>query len=542
VLGPMIVSDAVRLIKAGGFELSALYPHIFRLTAVYSAASVFNYAYGLSTNILTQNTIGNIRNALFFKLSKMPVKFIDENKTGVLISNIINDVDTVGEGMISNITLFFMGASTVAVTIVSMFVLDYRIALGVVAMTPVALFTAYCLAKRGKKHFSRNQKNLGLLNAVSNEMISAQKTVKAYLYEASAEEKFGAVNRELYLSGIKSQFLSSLVNPLVRYISTATYVVVGSICVMVGADISVAAAFLMYSNQYARPFMDITSVITQLQSAIAAAERVFGVLDASEETADAEGAAVLTDVRGDIVFDDVSFSYSKDKPLIKNFSLSVSRGQKVAVVGPTGSGKTTLVNLLMRFYDVDGGAIYIDGHDIRDIERRSLRRAFGMVLQDAYLFTGTIGDNIAYGKEGASEEEIIAAAKNADCYDFIVNLPDGFDTVISDGLMNISKGQKQLIFIARIMLNLPPLLILDEATSSIDTYIEKRIKNAFDGLMKGRTSFVVAHRLSTILNADLILVMKDGDVVEKGTHAELIELNGFYSRIYHSQFVALPSE
>jgi ATP-binding cassette subfamily B protein len=537
VLGPLIVSDAVSVMTGkGGFEISDLYGFIGKLLLAYFLAAAFNYAYALSTNILTQNTVKNIRNELFCKLTKMPVKYIDRNKTGVLISNIINDVETVGEGLISNITLLFMGASTIAVTLVFMFILDYRIALLVICLTPAALAVAYTLSKRGKKYFGRNQKNLGTLNAVANEMISAQKTVKAYMYEQTAEERFGTINSELYKSGMQSQFLSSMVNPIVRYISIFTYVLVGTVSVLAGVPVNVITAYLMYSNQYARPFMDITSVITQLQSAIAAAERIFAVLDEPGERDDKPDAAVLNTFGGDIVFDNVSFSYSADKPLIENFSLRVAKGQKVAIVGPTGSGKTTLVNLLMRFYDVDGGAIYLDGYDIRDITRASLRRAFGMVLQDAYLYTGTIRENIAYGKTGASEDEIVTAAKRANCYDFIVNLPEGFDTVIADGLMNISKGQKQLIFIARIMLSLPPLLILDEATSSIDTYIETKIKDAFDVMMKGRTSFVVAHRLSTIINADLILVMKDGNVVEKGTHGDLLDLNGFYSEIYHSQY------
>jgi ATP-binding cassette subfamily B protein len=466
----------------------------------------------------------------------MPIKFLDETKSGVLISNIINDVEAVGEGLISNITLLIMGAATISVTLVFMLILNPLIAGFVVFLTPLALLFAYKLAKKGKKYFSHNQKNLGLLNAVANEMITFQKTVKAYGYESEAERIFGEKNRDLYRSGISSQFLSSMVNPMIRYINIFTYIIVGFACVELGVPIEVTTAFLMYSNQYARPFMDITSVITQLQSAIAAAERVFSVMDEPTESDDKADAAVLDTFSGDIVFDNVSFSYSKDRPLIQNFSLSVKSGQKIAIVGPTGSGKTTLVNLLMRFYDVDGGAIYLDGHDIREITRDSLRRAFGMVLQDAYLYTGTIRENIAYGKAGATDEEVVVAAKRANCYDFIMNLQDGFDTVVADGLTNISKGQKQLIFIARIMLNIPPLLILDEATSSIDTYVERRIKKVFDGMMKGRTSFVVAHRLSTILNADLILVMKDGNVIEKGTHGELMEMKGFYFELYNSQY------
>jgi ABC-type multidrug transport system fused ATPase/permease subunit len=532
----MIVSEAVKLMKTDGFSMQEIIKTVGKLLAVYIPAAGFNYAYALSTNVLTQKIVRNIRNGLFVKLSKMPIKFIDENKSGILISNIINDVETVGEGLVSNITLFVMGASTITATLVFMLLLNPLIAVFVVVLTPLALFGAYKLAKSGKKYFSRNQKNLGLLNAVANEMITYQKTVKAYGYENEAERIFGEKNLELYKSGISSQFLSSMVNPMIRYISIFTYIIVGFACVEMGVPIEVTTAFLMYSNQYARPFMDITSVITQLQSAIAAAERIFSVMDEQAEADDAADAAVLDTFKGDVVFDDVSFSYSKDKPLIKNFSLKVESGQKIAIVGPTGSGKTTLVNLLMRFYDVDVGAIYLDGHDIRNITRDSLRRAFGMVLQDAYLYTGTIKENIAYGKAGATDEEVVVAAKRANCYDFVMNLQDGFDTVISDGLTNISKGQKQLIFIARIMLNIPPLLILDEATSSIDSYVERRIKNVFDGMMKGRTSFVVAHRLSTILNADLILVMKDGNVIEKGTHTELMEMKGFYFELYNSQY------
>jgi ABC-type multidrug transport system fused ATPase/permease subunit len=522
--------------KTDGFSMDEIIKTVGKLLAVYVPAAGFNYAYALSTNVLTQKTIRNIRNGLFVKLSKMPIKFLDETKSGILISNIINDVEAVGEGLISNITLFVMGAATIGVTLVSMLALNALIACFVVVLTPLALFGAYTLAKKGKKYFSQNQKNLGLLNAAANEMITYQKTVKAYGYEREAERIFGEKNDGLCKTSVSSQFLSSMVNPMIRYISIFTYIIVGFACVESGVPIEVTTAFLMYSNQYARPFMDVTSVITQLQSAIAAAERIFSVMDKPGETEDKKDAAVLTEFGGEVVFDNVSFSYSKDRPLIRNFSLRVKSGQKVAIVGPTGSGKTTLVNLLMRFYDVDGGAIYLDGHDIRDITRDSLRRAFGMVLQDAYLYTGTVRENIAYGKTGATEEEIVVAAKRANCYDFIMNLRDGFDTVISDGLTNISKGQKQLIFIARIMLNIPPLLILDEATSSIDTYIERRIKTVFDGMTKGRTSFVVAHRLSTILNADLILVMRDGNVVEKGTHGELMEMKGFYCELYNSQY------
>ena len=537
VMGPRLVGEAVGLIKTGsGFDLTAVRAVVIKLLAVYVLAAVFGYAHALATNVLTQYTIRNLRNTLFIKLTEMPVQYLDSQKTGDLISRLINDVEAVGDGLISNVALFLTGSSMIIGTIVSMMLENFSISLVVLCLTPLAFLVSYRLARSGKRYFGETQRNIGALNAVANEMITGQKTVKAYLYERTAESKFADVNAKLHASSVKSQFISSMVNPIVRYIGIITYGVVGIVCVAMGISVDVTTAFLMYSNQYARPFMDVTSVVTQLQSAVAAAERIFAVLDRPSEPRDSENAVTLCGIAGDVLFDNVSFSYIKEKPLIKNLSISVKRGQKVAVVGPTGSGKTTLVNLLMRFYDVDSGAIYLDGHDIRNIARDSLRHSFGMVLQDAYLTTGTVRENIAYGKPEASEEEIIEAAKNANCYDFISALPEGLDTVVSDSLMNVSKGQKQLIFLARIMLNLPPLLILDEATSNIDTYIEARIKNVFDNMMKGRTSFVVAHRLSTVLNADLILVMNDGNVVEQGTHKELMEKKGFYSELYNSQY------
>lgn len=480
------------------------------------------------------------------KLNIVPLSYIDSNSHGDLMSRVGNDVDQISDGLIQGFSQLFGGIVTIVGTLVFMLTYNWLIAVIVVVLTPISLFVAYFIAKGCHDTFAKQAEKRGELSGLVTEMTSNQRIVKLFGYEKRAEERFAVINRELKISGQNAAFFSALVNPCTRFVNNVIYAVVcilGAWLVIRGQGILGMGAFtvgglscvLSYAIQYTKPFNEITGVVTELQTATAAADRVFNLLETENQSSD-EGFPDLENVKGNIEIDNVYFSYVKSNPLIQGFSLSVKNGKRVAIVGPTGCGKTTLINLLMRFYDPDSGTISVDGKNVKEVTRRSLRLNYGMVLQDTWLKHGTVRENIAYGRPDATDEEIIAAARAAHIHNFIMHLENGYDTVLGDDGGNVSQGQKQLLCIARVMLTHPPMLILDEATSSIDTRTELKIQQAFEMLMKGKTSFIVAHRLSTIKNADLILVMNKGNVIEKGTHDELIEKHGFYYNLYNSQF------
>lgn len=480
------------------------------------------------------------------KLNVVPLSYIDSNSHGDLMSRVGNDVDQISDGLIQGFSQLFGGIVTIVGTLVFMLTYNWLIAVIVVVLTPISLFVAYFIAKGCHDTFAKQAEKRGELSGLVTEMTANQRIVKLFGYEKRAEERFAVINRELKISGQNAAFFSALVNPCTRFVNNVIYAVVcilGAWLVIRGQGILGMGAFtvgglscvLSYAIQYTKPFNEITGVVTELQTATAAADRVFNLLETENQSSD-EGFPDLENVKGNIEIDNVYFSYVKSNPLIQGFSLSVKNGKRVAIVGPTGCGKTTLINLLMRFYDPDSGTISVDGKNVKEVTRRSLRLNYGMVLQDTWLKHGTVRENIAYGRPDATDEEIIAAARAAHIHNFIMHLENGYDTVLGDDGGNVSQGQKQLLCIARVMLTHPPMLILDEATSSIDTRTELKIQQAFEMLMKGKTSFIVAHRLSTIKNADLILVMNKGNVIEKGTHDELIEKHGFYYNLYNSQF------
>ena len=482
----------------------------------------------------------------FKKLNVVPLSYIDSNSHGDLMSRVGNDVDQISDGLIQGFSQLFGGIVTIVGTLVFMLTYNWLIAVIVVVLTPISLFVAYFIAKGCHDTFAKQAEKRGELSGLVTEMTSNQRVVKLFGYEKRAEERFAVINRELKISGQNAAFFSALVNPCTRFVNNVIYAVVcilGAWLVIRGQGILGMGAFtvgglscvLSYAIQYTKPFNEITGVVTELQTATAAADRVFNLLETENQSSD-EGFPDLENVKGNIEIDNVYFSYVKSNPLIQGFSLSVKNGKRVAIIGPTGCGKTTLINLLMRFYDPDSGTISVDGKNVKEVTRRSLRLNYGMVLQDTWLKHGTVRENIAYGRPDATDEEIIAAARAAHIHNFIMHLENGYDTVLGDDGGNVSQGQKQLLCIARVMLTHPPILILDEATSSIDTRTELKIQQAFEMLMKGKTSFIVAHRLSTIKNADLILVMNKGNVIEKGTHDELIEKHGFYYNLYNSQF------
>ena len=543
---PILVGDAIDcMIGAGEVDMQKVLQYVIWLIPVVAGGAFFQYMMSLCANSLTYNTVRTLREHAFSRLSRMPLSYIDSKPHGDLISRVASDIEIIADGMLQGMTQLFSGIVTVLTTIIFMFMLNWVVALVVVVLTPLSLFVAAFIARGSHKYFTAQAASRGELSGYCEESLGGMNVVRAFSHEQRAQENFEEINSRLYTCGLKAQIYSALVNPVTRFLNYLVYAAVGLagglIAVLMpslGAVGGVMTAgklspFLMYSHQYTKPFNEITGVLSEMQNAMAAARRVFDMADNPVESDDSALPA-LPDAHGDVDIDDVSFSYTPSRPLITCFNLHVKSGQRIAIVGPTGCGKTTFINLLMRFYDVNGGSIKVDGHDIREVTRHSLRANYGMILQDTWLFRGTIRENIAYGKEDATEEEIIAAAKLASCDTFIRQFKDGYDTVIDED--SLSQGQRQLLCIARVMLTRPPMLILDEATSSIDTRTEMKIQKAFAYMMQGRTSFIVAHRLSTIRTADLILVMKDGNIIEQGTHASLLESKGFYSELYNSQF------
>lgn len=541
LLNPILIGDAIDfIIGKDNVDFQGILKIIGVLILSIILASLSQWIMTRCTNVITYKTVQALREDVFNKINKVPLKYIDSHSHGDIMSRIINDIDQISTGLIQGFSQLFTGIITILGTLGIMIAINFKIALVVVLMTPLSLFVGGFIAKHSKAMFTEQSKIRGEITGYIQEMVGNQKLVKAFSYENNSQEKFEEINSRLYTSGVKSQFFSSLTNPCTRFVNGIVYATVGIISAIsaINGNISIGkiSSFLNYANQYTKPFNEISSVITELQSALASAERVFEVLDEEDEALDKENAIDLKECNGNIEIKDVSFSYNPEVKLIENFNLSVKKGEKIAIVGPTGCGKTTLINLLMRFYNIDSGEIFISGYNINDITRKSSRAMFGMVLQETWLYSGTIKENIAYGKPDATDEEIIEAAKMAHAHEFITRLPNGYNTKISGDGNNISQGQKQLLCIARIMLTKPPMLILDEATSSIDTRTEIFIQNAFNKMMEGRTSFIVAHRLSTIKEADLILVMNKGHIIEQGTHEELIEKKGFYANLYNSQF------
>ncbi|MFA6850392.1 MAG: ABC transporter ATP-binding protein [Selenomonadaceae bacterium] len=541
LLGPMFIGRAVDyMVGSNQVDFVSIQWILVLLVLVYSVNSLFGWSLTYFTNKVSYQTVNAMRHELFAKINRLSLEFYDGNSHGDIVSRFVNDIDIISDGMVQGIANMLMGIITIFGAIGFMLYISASMTLVVILSAPAAYFVARFITKRSQKLFKAQAKCLGVLNGYAEEVISEQKLVKAFTYEERSFAQFKKMNDELYQMGVKSQFYGSLTNPTTRLVNNITYGVIGVIgsVLAVSGKITVGdiASFLIYSNLFAKPFNDITGIFTQIQSALASAQRVFHILDLKEEVQDAASALQLERSQGNITFQKVDFSYTKENPLIRDFNLTVKPGTHIAIVGHTGAGKTTLVNLLMRFYEINQGSIAIDGVDIKDITRDSLRRNFGMVLQDTWLFAGTIRENIAYGVETASEAEVIAAGKASDAHSFIRRLPKGYDTLITDKGANLSQGQKQLLTIARVMLVNPAMLILDEATSSIDTRTELRIQKAFTKMLEGRTSFVIAHRLSTIKEADVILVMDKGSIVEKGKHKELLRKNGTYAQLYNSQF------
>ena len=541
---PVLIGRAIDLIVgAGRVDFAGLLALVTRLAAAVAGASAFQWLQGYCVNRLSYETVRDLRVQASEKLGRMPLSFIDSHAHGDLISRVVNDVDQVGDGLLQGFTNLFTGIITIVGTLLFMLSISAPMAAVVVLVTPLSILAASLIARLSNRSFTVQQRIQGELSAHVEEYVGQQKLVDAFAYGPRAQAGFDALNAELYTAGERAQFLSSLSNPGTRFINNIIYAVVGVIgcaCVITGrpAPLTVGGVqvFLSYANQYTKPFNEVTSVITQIQTAYASARRVFALLDAPEEEPDAPGAVALTAPRGKIEFEHVDFSYVPDRPLLRDITFTVEPGQRFALVGPTGCGKTTLINLLLRFYDADAGVIRVDGHDVAGLTRESLRRAFGMVLQDTWLFEGTVHDNIAYGKPDATREEVVAAAERARADGFIRQLPDGYDTVIGEDGGTFSQGQRQLLCIARVMLADPAILLLDEATSNIDTRTELQVQAAFDEMVAGRTSLIVAHRLNTIRHADRILVLRDGRLIERGTHDELLAAGGFYAELYDSQW------
>lgn len=538
---PILTGDAIDLVLGRGkVDFKGIFDIFKVAVVVILLTSVSQWIMNVCNNKMTFNIVQDIRNEAFNKIENLPLKYIDSQSYGDIVSRVIADVDQFSEGLLMGFTQLFTGVMTIVGTLIFMLTINIKITLVVVLITPLSLFVANFIAKKTFSMFKLQSATRGEQTSLIDEMIGNQKVVQAYCHEEETMEKFDEINGRLEKCSLRAIFFSSLTNPCTRFVNSLVYTGVGITGAMsaIAGGISVGqlSCLLSYANQYTKPFNEISGVITELQNALACASRIFELIEEEPQIPDAEDAHVLEDAQGNVALNDVSFSYKPDQKLIQNFNLSVKPGQRVAIVGPTGCGKTTIINLLMRFYDVDKGCIKVDDTDIRDITRPSLRTSYGMVLQETWLKAGTIRENIAFGKPDATDEEIIEAAKASHAHGFIKRLPNGYDTVIGEDGGSLSQGQKQLLCIARVMLCLPPMLILDEATSSIDTRTELKIQNAFAVMMEGRTSFIVAHRLSTIQNADIILVMKDGNVIEQGNHETLLKQNGFYAKLYNSQF------
>lgn len=546
LLAPILFGDAIDyIVGEGAVAFDKLTYYFIIIAAIVAATAVVQWLMSVINNAIVYGVIRDIRAEAFGHIQKLPLKYIDSHSYGDVVSRCIADVDQFADGLLLGFTQLFTGVITIVVTLVIMFIYNWIIALAVFVITPLSLFVAKFIASRTYSLFKKTSKIRGEQTAFIEEMTGNLKVVQTFGREDENQEKFDAINEELTKASLSSIFFSSLTNPCTRFVNSVVYAAValaGALTLIYPSVLPVAfgigklSTLLNYSNQYTKPFNEISGVVTEFQNAIACAGRIYELIDEPAQIPDGDDAAELENVSGDVRFSDVSFSYEDSKPLIEGLNLSAKAGQRIAIVGPTGCGKTTLINLLMRFYDVDKGAVSVDGADIRQVTRKSLRRSYGMVLQDTWLKCGTVRDNIKIGKPDATEEEVIAAAKATHSHTFIMQMKDGYDTVIGEDGGNLSQGQKQLLCITRIMLCLPPMLILDEATSSIDTRTELKIQRAFARLMEGRTSFIVAHRLSTIKEADLILVMKNGNIIEQGTHERLIEQGGFYKNLYNSQF------
>ena len=538
---PILIGDAIDLIlEPGKVYFDDIASLLIKIAVAAAAAALFQWLMNIINNRITYGVVRDIRSEAFAKLQDLPVSYIDSHAHGEIVSRIITDADQFSDGLLMGFSQLFTGVITIIGTLAFMFAINWKIALVVVLVTPLSLFAASFIAKRTYSMFRLQSETRGEQTAFINEIIGNEKVVRAYGHEAEVSETFEEINERLEKCSRRAVFYSSTVNPTTRFVNSIVYAgvgLVGALSVIASPTFTVGSLsiFLSYANQYTKPFNEISGVVTELQNALACAARLFELICETPQTPDAPDAVVLEQAKGAMEIKNVDFSYVPARPLIRDFNLSVPAGRRVAIVGPTGCGKTTLINLLMRFYDVDAGEIRVDGTDIRDITRKSLRKSYGMVLQETWLKTGTVRENIAIGKPDATDEEIVAAAKASHAHSFIKRLPAGYDTVISDD-SGLSQGQKQLLCIARVMLCLPPMLILDEATSSIDTRTEMKIQNAFAVMMEGRTSFIVAHRLSTIREADIILVMKNGSVIESGTHASLLQKGGFYAELYNSQF------
>ena len=537
---PLLCGDAIDLmIGPGQVDRSGVWTIIVEILIVMALAALAQWLLSVCNNRITFSVTRDLRNDAIHKIQSLPLSYLDSHPSGDIVSRMVADVDTFADGLLMGFTQLFTGLLTILGTLLFMFRENVLISLVVVLITPLSLVVAGFIANHSYGYFHQQSAVRGEQTALVNEMIEGQKVVQAFGHEDESLAAFDEVNQRLGDVSLKATFFSSLTNPATRFVNNIVYAGVGLVGAFYaaagGITIGQLSVFLSYANQYAKPFNEISGVVTELQNALACAARVFALLDAEDQIPEAPGAVTLHP-DGRVKLEDVSFRYLPDRPLIEHFSLDVQPGQRIAIVGPTGCGKTTLINLLMRFYDVDGGSISVAGTDIRQATRASLRGSYGMVLQDTWLRAGTVRENIAYGKPDATDEEIIAAAKAAHAHSFICRLPQGYDTVLAENGGNISQGQKQLLCIARVMLCLPPMLILDEATSSIDTRTEVRIQKAFARMMEGRTSFIVAHRLSTIREADVILVMREGKIIEQGTHDSLLARNGFYAKLYNSQF------
>ncbi len=538
---PILTGRAIDcIVGAGAVDFAGMWTILKQIGIIIAITAAAQWLMSHINNLITYRVVKDIRTQAFNKLEILPLKYIDSHSHGDIINRIITDIDQFSDGLLMGFTQLFTGVLTILGTLIFMFSMNPSITVVVVLVTPVSLFVASFIARRTFRMFKMQSQTRGELTSLVEEMLGNQKVVQAFAHEADAQEKFEDINEDLRVWSLKATFFSSITNPATRFVNSLVYAsvgIAGAFAAVKGLlSVGQLASFLSYANQYTKPFNEISGVVTELQNALASAARVFELIDEEPQVPEEPDAAVLSNAKGEISLEHVYFSYNPEVALIEDMNLNVRPGQRVAIVGPTGCGKSTVINLLMRFYDVNSGSIRVDGTDVRHVTRQSLRTSYGMVLQETWLKSGTIRENIAYGKPDANEEEIILAAKESHAHSFIRRMPEGYDTVISEDGGNLSQGQKQLLCIARVMLCLPPMLILDEATSSIDTRTEIKIQKAFGKMMEGRTSFIVAHRLSTIKEADVILVMRDGHIIEQGTHESLLSQNGFYAQLYNSQF------